>query len=105
MTIVLFRCLWENLLTSLRSLMPLRASQNVVSDEDNDKPGVIVLVAHCDTPLTGMLLSPRLTRWPRALLISLGVITILRPRAASSARRSSSSSPCAMKKPTRSSSA
>src|SRR4051794_2407175 len=60
----------------VRSLMPLRASQNVVSDEDNDKPGVIVLVAHCDTPLTGMLLSPRLARWPRALLISLGVITI-----------------------------
>src|SRR3954471_6125839 len=60
----------------VRSLMPLRASQNVVSDEDNDKPGVRVLVAHCDAPLTGMLLSPRLARWPRALLISLGVITI-----------------------------
>src|SRR4051794_11141897 len=60
----------------VRRLMPLRASQNVVSDEDNDKPGLIVLVAHYDTPLTGMLLSPRLGRWPRVLLISLGVITI-----------------------------
>src|SRR4051794_36414000 len=60
----------------VRALTPQRASQNVVSDEDNDKPGLIVVVAHYDAPLTGMLLSPRLGRWPRVLLISLGVITI-----------------------------
>lgn len=59
----------------VRSLTPLRASQNVVSDEDGDKPGLIVLVAHYDAPLTGMLSNRRLCRWPRALIGSLGVIT------------------------------
>jgi hypothetical protein len=56
--------------------MPQRASQNVVSDEDNDKPGLVVLVAHYDAPLTGMLLGRRLVWWPRALFISLAVITL-----------------------------
>src|SRR3954471_6528176 len=35
----------------VRALTPARASQNVVSDEDGDKPGLIVLVAHYDAPL------------------------------------------------------
>jgi Peptidase family M28 len=60
----------------IRSLTPQRASQNVISDEDNDKPGLIVLVAHYDAPLTGMLLGRRFTWWPRALFISLAVITL-----------------------------
>src|SRR4051795_3957562 len=60
----------------VRSLTSQRASQNVISDEDNDKPGVIVLVAHYDAPLTGMLLDRRLRWWPRALFVSLAVITL-----------------------------
>jgi menaquinone-dependent protoporphyrinogen IX oxidase len=60
----------------VRSFTPIRASQNVVSDEDNGKPGLIVLVAHYDAPLTGMLTDRRLTWWPRALFISLAVITL-----------------------------
>lgn len=60
----------------VRSLTPLRASQNVVSDEEGGKPGVIILVAHYDAPLTGMLADRRLRWWPRALVISLGVITL-----------------------------
>jgi hypothetical protein len=60
----------------VRSLMPARASQNVVSTEDEDKPGLIVLVAHYDAPLTGMLLDRRLRAWPRATIISLAVITL-----------------------------
>ncbi len=59
----------------VRSLTPLRASQNVVSDEDGDKPGLIILVAHYDAPLTGMLADRRLSWWPRAVVISLGLIT------------------------------
>jgi hypothetical protein len=60
----------------VRSLTPVRASQNVVSDEDNAKAGVILLVAHYDAPQTGMLLDRRLTWWPRAVFISLCVITL-----------------------------
>jgi hypothetical protein len=59
-----------------RALTPARASQNVVSDEDNDKPGLIVLVAHYDAPLEGMLQSRRFAPWPRVLLGSLVVITV-----------------------------
>jgi hypothetical protein len=59
-----------------RLLMPQRASQNVVSDEDGDKPGLVVVVAHYDAPLTGMLADRRLTWWPRALAGSLAVITV-----------------------------
>src|SRR5947209_13137414 len=51
--------------TGVRGLFSPRASQNVVSDEDNDKPGVIVLVAHYDAPRAGMLYGPRLAQWPR----------------------------------------
>jgi len=60
----------------LRVLTPVRASQNVISPEVGEKPGLIVLVAHYDAPLTGMLLSRRLRMWPRAMFISLAVITI-----------------------------
>jgi Peptidase family M28 len=60
----------------LRAATPARASQNVVSDENNGKPGLIVLMAHYDAPLTGMLLDRRLRAWPRATLISLAVITV-----------------------------
>ena len=60
----------------VRALTPARASQNVVSDEDGDKPGLIVLVAHYDAPLEGMLQGPRLLWWPRALFIALAVITL-----------------------------
>src|SRR4051812_24669403 len=50
-----------------RLLTPSRASQNVVSDQDTDKPGLIVLVAHYDAPREGMLAEPRMARiWPRA---------------------------------------
>lgn len=59
----------------VRSLMPLRASQNVVSDEEGDKPGLVVLVAHYDAPITGMLTDRRLRWWPRALIGSLALIT------------------------------
>lgn len=60
----------------VRLLLPKRASQNVISDSDTGKPGVLVLVAHYDAPREGMLTSRRLRAWPRALLISLGVITL-----------------------------
>src|SRR4051812_7351473 len=61
----------------VRLLTPARASQNVVSDEDTDKPGLIVLVAHYDAPRAGMLAGPRLARvWPRAIFWSLLVVAI-----------------------------
>lgn len=60
----------------VRSLTPVRASQNVVSEEDSGKPGLVVLSARYDTRRSGMLLGPRLVNvWPRALFISLAVIT------------------------------
>jgi hypothetical protein len=60
----------------VRALTPVRASQNVVSDEDNDKPGLIVLVAHYDAPASGLLAGTRVAWWPRAIFISLAVITL-----------------------------
>jgi hypothetical protein len=51
-----------------------RASQNVVSDEDTGKPGLLVLVAHYDAPRGGMLLEPRLRAWPVVFFWSLAVI-------------------------------
>jgi hypothetical protein len=61
----------------VRALTPARASQNVISDEDNGKPGVIVLVAHYDAPRDATLTNGRLANlWPRAILISLGIITV-----------------------------
>jgi Peptidase family M28 len=60
-----------------RALTPIRASQNVFSDEDDGKPGLIVLVAHYDAPLRAMLFGPRLARiWGRALFWSLAVVTV-----------------------------
>ena len=60
----------------VQSLTPVRASQNVVSAENEGKPGLIVLVAHYDSPRTGMLQAPRLAIWPRAIVISLLVVTV-----------------------------
>src|SRR4051794_11894582 len=60
----------------LRALTPVRASQNVISAEDSEKPGLILLVAHYDAPLTGMLLNRRPMMWPRPLVISLAVIRV-----------------------------
>src|SRR4051812_21376019 len=60
----------------VRALTPARASQNVVSDEDAGKPGLVVLAAHYDSPPPGVLLEPRLGPiWPRALFYSLALIT------------------------------
>ena len=44
-----------------RRLTPRRASQNVVSREDGDKPGTLVLVAHYDAGRTGAPFGRRLT--------------------------------------------
>ena len=43
----------------LRRLTGRRASQNVVSTEDGDKPGTLVLVAHYDAARTGAVFSRR----------------------------------------------
>jgi hypothetical protein len=59
-----------------RRLTGARASQNVVSDEDTGKPGLLVLVAHYDSPRGGMLLEPRFRAWPRVLLASLVLIAV-----------------------------
>lgn len=59
-----------------RLLLPTRASQNVVSDLDTGKPGVLALVAHYDAPRDGMLNDRRLRAWPRVFLGSLIVITL-----------------------------
>ncbi|MEA2493130.1 MAG: hypothetical protein QOJ29_1041 [Thermoleophilaceae bacterium] len=59
------------------ALLPARASQNVVSDQDTGRPGLIILVAHYDAPRTGMLNGRRAAAiWPRALLVSLVLITL-----------------------------
>lgn len=50
-----------------RRLFGYRASQNVVSREDADKPGTLVLVAHYDTGRTGAVFGPRLTERRAAL--------------------------------------
>jgi hypothetical protein len=44
-----------------RRLTPRRASQNVVSVEDGDRPGTLVLVAHYDAARTGAAFGSRLT--------------------------------------------
>lgn len=43
----------------VRRMTPRRASQNVVSREDSDKGGILVLVAHYDAPRTGALFARR----------------------------------------------
>jgi hypothetical protein len=44
-----------------------RASQNVVSPEDGDRPGTLVLVAHYDAGRTGYAFGPRITERRAAL--------------------------------------
>jgi hypothetical protein len=60
----------------VRALTPARASQNVVSDKDTGKPGLLLLVAHYDAPRGGMLTGPRLRRWPAIFFWSLALITV-----------------------------
>ncbi len=64
-----------------RRLTPRRASQNVVSREDGEKPGTLVLVAHYDAgPATGPLASGvlrRLTALARVLRLPLGPTQVL----------------------------
>ncbi|MGI8595741.1 MAG: M28 family peptidase [Thermoleophilaceae bacterium] len=64
-----------------RRLTPRRASQNVVSREDGEKPGTLVLVAHYDAgPATGPLASGalrRLTALSRVLRLALGPTQVL----------------------------
>jgi hypothetical protein len=43
----------------LRRLTPQRASQNVVSRDGDDKPGLLVLIAHYDAARTGLVFSRR----------------------------------------------
>lgn len=56
-----------------------RASQNVVSVEDEDKPGRLILVASYDARRGGVLFRERLRRWPSiffwALLVVLACAT------------------------------
>ena len=47
------------LLPTLRRLLGRRASQNVVSWGDRDKPGAVILVAHCDAGRGGIALGQR----------------------------------------------
>jgi hypothetical protein len=58
----------------VRLLTGARASQNVISDEDTGKPGLLILVAHYDAPRGGTLNGPRLRRWPLVLFGSLMLI-------------------------------
>ncbi|MEJ7718898.1 MAG: M28 family peptidase [Thermoleophilaceae bacterium] len=64
-----------------RRLTPRRASQNVVSREDGEKPGTLVLVAHYDAgPATGPLASGvlrRLTALSGVLRLALGPTQVL----------------------------
>lgn len=46
----------------LRGLTGPRASQNVVSDEDEGKPGRLILVAHYDAARSGLVFNPRFGR-------------------------------------------
>lgn len=52
----------------VRRITPRRASQNVLSREDSEKGGILVLVAHYDAPRTGALFARRAL----ALRASLG---------------------------------
>jgi hypothetical protein len=60
----------------VRRLTPVRATQNIVSEEDDDKPGRLVLVAHYDAGRGGALYDPRLRRWPTVMFWSLVVIAV-----------------------------
>lgn len=59
-----------------RLLTGARASQNVVSDEDTGKPGLLILVAHYDAPRQGALTESRLRLWPVVFFWSLAVIAV-----------------------------
>ena len=56
------------ILLTTRRLLGRRASQNVVSREDGDKPGTLVFVAHLDTGRGGIAFSPLLAE--RASVLS-----------------------------------
>ncbi len=60
----------------LRLLTPARASQNVVSDQDTGKPGLLILVAHYDSPRDATIFTRRFALWPRMLVGSLALITV-----------------------------
>jgi hypothetical protein len=51
----------------VRRLTGRRASQNVVSQEDGERPGTLVLVAHYDAARTGLVFSPAAARRRAAL--------------------------------------
>jgi hypothetical protein len=53
----------------IRFLTGPRASQNVVSDEDEGKPGRLILAAHYDAAKTGAVFNPRYARRRRGLVI------------------------------------
>lgn len=59
-----------------RLLTPVRASQNVVSETDTNKPGLLILTAHYDAPRAAILEGPRLRAWPRVFFGSLALITV-----------------------------
>jgi hypothetical protein len=59
-----------------RRLTGVRASQNVVSDEDTGKAGLLILVAHYDAPRAGALTEPRLRLWPLVFFWSIAVIAV-----------------------------
>jgi Iap family predicted aminopeptidase len=59
-----------------RRVTGVRASQNLVSDEDTGKPGLLILVAHYDAPRAGALTEPRLRLWPLVLFWSIAVIAV-----------------------------
>src|SRR6478672_7656854 len=42
------------------ALTPVRASQNVVSDQDTGKPGLVVVVAHYDAPRDSAIFAGRI---------------------------------------------
>jgi hypothetical protein len=53
----------------VRMLTGPRASQNVVSDEDEGKPGRLILAAHYDAAKTGLVFSPRYARRRLGLVV------------------------------------
>ena len=59
-----------------RLATPIRATQNVVSAEDEGKPGRLILVARYDAGRSGTLFGDRLRRWPTVFCGSLVVIAI-----------------------------
>src|SRR5947209_2733220 len=62
----------------VRRLTPSRASQNVVSDQETDRPGLVILTVAYDSPRTSVLTrSHRIAElWGRALIGSLALIAV-----------------------------